>query len=212
MRPSCGVLFLAAVHHVSGHGSMIMPPSRNSIDSTLPAWSHGKHAMTGAIEPYSCVCKNGTSECNVGQACFWFTQGSSVGCRAATGNGTRMPNLDHCPDERPAGFDPLAMEGALHPRYRTVNLNATPGSIADIWKYNPWRAPGAAPVADSCGMAGGNTVEVFNAGAYNATEFAKQGDLGTKVLTPRPSGTVWKRGTVARTRWELTASHGGGYQ
>ena len=30
-------------------------------------------------------------------------------------------------------------------------------------------------------MAGGNTYEVFNAGAYNATKFAKQGDLGTKV-------------------------------
>ena len=61
-------------------------------------------------------------------------------------------------------------------------------------------------------MAGGNTFEVFNAGAYNDTVNAKQGDLGTKVLKPRPSGTVWKRGTVARTRWELTASHAGGYQ
>ena len=61
-------------------------------------------------------------------------------------------------------------------------------------------------------MAGGNTFEVFNAGAYNATVNAKQGDLGTKVLKPRPSGTVWKRGSVARARWELTAEHGGGYQ
>ena len=38
-----------------------------------------------------------------------------------------------------------------------------------------------APLADSCGMAGGNTFEVFNAGAYNTTVYAKQGDLGTKV-------------------------------
>lgn len=30
-------------------------------------------------------------------------------------------------------------------------------------------------------MAGGNTYEVFNAGAYNATRWAKQGDLGTQV-------------------------------
>ena len=103
------------------------------------------------------------------------------------------------------------MEGALDPKYRTVNLNSTPGTLEDIWKFNPWRAPGKAPVADSCGMAGGNTFEVFNAGAYNATKFARQGDLG-KVLPPRPSGTVWKRGTVARTRWQLTASHAGGYQ
>lgn len=61
------------------------------------------------------------------------------------------------------------------------------------------------------GMAGGNYFEVFNAGAYNATPNAKQGDLGTKVLKPRPSGTVWKRGSIQKTRWELTAAHGGGY-
>ena len=33
----------------------------------------------------------------------------------------------------------------------------------------PWQ-----PVFDSCGMAGGNSFEVFNAGAYNATPNAKQ--------------------------------------
>ena len=40
-------------------------------------------------------------------------QGTSIGCMNATGNGTRMPNLDHCPDERPAGFNPLTMKGAF---------------------------------------------------------------------------------------------------
>ena len=54
--------------------------------------------------------------------------------------------------------------------------------------------------------------QVFNAGAYKTTKFAKQGDLGTKVLEPRPSGTVWKRGEQVKPRWELTAAHGGGYQ
>ena len=29
----------------------------------------------------------------------------------ATGNGTRLPNLDHCPDEREPGFDPLKIDG-----------------------------------------------------------------------------------------------------
>lgn len=103
------------------------------------------------------------------------------------------------------------MEGALDPKYRTTNLDAVPGSISDIWKFNPWRAPGRGPTADPCGMAGGNTYEVFNAGAYNATKFAKQGDLGTEVLKPRPTGTVWARGQVHRTRLEVTATHGGGY-
>jgi hypothetical protein len=38
---------------------------------------------------------------------------------------------------------------------------------------SPWRAPGMAPVEHVCGMAGGSPVEVFNAGAYNTTIFAK---------------------------------------
>lgn len=174
-------------------------------------WADGKFPETGLIEPYTCRCNNGTDVCSSGQSCFWFTQGSSIGCLTADGNGTRLPNLDHCPGERAPDFDPLKIEGALNPKYRTVNVDSKPGSVADIWKFNPWRAPGKAPVADPCGMAGGNTYEVFNAGAYNATKFAKQGDLGTKVLKPRPTGTVWKSGGVERTRWELTAAHGGGY-
>ena len=50
-------------------------------------------------------------------------------------------------------------------------------------------APGHAPVFDACGMAGGSPVEVFNAGAYAATKFAKQGDLGSQV--PQRSSTRW---------------------
>ena len=63
---------------------------------------------------------------------------------------------------------------------------------------------------DACGMAGGVSVEMFNAAAYNLTKFAKQGDLGTAVLKPRPTGTVWKRGGTAKARWQITANHGGG--
>ena len=44
---------LAFLSAVSGHASLIMPPTRNSIDAELPAWSGGKHPMTGWIEPYS---------------------------------------------------------------------------------------------------------------------------------------------------------------
>ena len=78
--------------------------------------------------------------------------------------------------------------------------------------FNPWRAPGRAPVFDPCGKAGGSDHQAFNAGAYNTTIYAKQGDLGSVVLKPRPSGTVWTRGAVEKTRWQYTASHGGGYQ
>ena len=57
---------------------------------------------------------------------------------------------------------------------------------------------------DACGMAGGVSVEMFNAAAYNLTKFAKQGDLGTAVLKPRPTGTVWKRGGTAKARWQVS--------
>lgn len=41
------------------------------------------------------------------------------------------------------------------PRLRTMNTQAECGSPEDIYYYSPWRAPGAAPVIDSCGVAGG---------------------------------------------------------
>lgn len=121
------------------------------------------------------------------------------------GDGSRLPNYNHCPNE--------SIHSTLNdPMYRTANQDAEVGSEQDIYKWNPWRAPGKAPVFDSCGMAGGNYVEVFNAGAYNTTIYAKQGDLGSKVLKPRPMGVVWKRGSVAKARWQITALHGGGYR
>ena len=200
-------LLFAFVVAVNGHASLIMPPTRNAIDATLPAWSKGKHPSTGWIEPYDCSCTNGTHDCSNGQSCFWFSQGCTIGCDRCDGDGRRFPNYDHCP-----GAPNKPPPTYLDKRWWTANQNATPGSYADIFKFNPWRAPGKAPVFDACGMAGGNPTEVFNAGAYNTTKFAKQGDLGSEVLAPRPSGTVWKRGGTATARWQQTAAHGGGYQ
>jgi len=185
-----------------------MPPSRNAIDATLPSWSGGKHPATGWIEPYNCRCTNGTeAECNSGQACFWFSQGCTIGCAACDGDGARYPRYDHCP-----GTPDKPRPDYLDKKYWTANQHVQPGSFEDVWQFNPWRAPGRAPVWDACGMAGGVDHEVFNAGAYNATPFAKQGDLGSQVLPPRPSGTVWMRGGTAKARWQMTARHGGGYQ
>ena len=198
------------VAQAAGHASVIMPPTRNAIDSTLPAWSGGKHPNTGWIEPYNCKCTNSSeAECNSGQSCFWFSQGCTIGCAQCDGNGQRFPSWDHCPGTvKPSSF----IDGTyLDKRWWTANFHATPGSVDDIWRFHPWRAPGHAPVYDACGMAGGTPTEVFNAGAYNTTVHAKQGDLGSVVLPPRPSGTVWKRGGTAAARWQMTARHGGGY-
>ena len=44
------------------------------------------------------------------------------------------------------------------------------------------------------------------------TKHAKQGDLGSRTLPPRASGTVWAAGSVVEVSWNLLANHGGGYQ
>lgn len=45
------------------------------------------------------------------------------------------------------------------PHLRTYNRAAEAGSDADVYKHNPWRAPGFAPLFDPCGMAGGGPRE-----------------------------------------------------
>jgi len=200
--------FLAAQFEVvDAHGSMVMPPARNSIDAEDPRWAGGKHPETGTIQPYNCHCTNGTDLCDNGQSCFWFSNGCTPGCKACDGNGNRYPNFDHCPDEEKG----LAPADLLLKKYWTGDKTWAENTTYDIFKFNPWRAPGKAPVFDSCGMAGGRTTEAFNAAAFNTTAFASMGDLGTAVLAPRPTGTVWKRGGTAKTRWQITANHGGGY-
>ena len=49
----------------------------------------------------------------------------------------------------------LGFNDTLPDYARSVNRNAVRGSEFDIYRHNPWRAPGAAPVADACGLAGG---------------------------------------------------------
>lgn len=84
-------------------------------------------------------------------------------------------------------------------------------SKEDVTRFNPWRAPGTAPTFDPCGMAGGGPTFGVESGAYNATTFAKQGDLGSH-LPENPTGTVWKAGGLGLTGWFIRANHGGGYQ
>ena len=143
------LLLSSVIGMAAGHASLIMPPSRNNIDSETPAWSHGKHPMTGWIQPYNCRCTNGTeAECNSGQGCFWFSQGAgtegggrrccpsltdlsvraagcTIGCKECDGQGARIPKWDHCPMDsiKPTVNDPI---------YRSMNQNATVGSPEDM--------------------------------------------------------------------------------
>lgn len=98
------------------------------------------------------------------------------------------------------------------PALRSVNRDAVAGSPQDIYKHNPWRAPGSAPVGDACGLAGGTPwlPEVGEAGDYTNTKFAHHGMNGTK-LPPMDTGVIWKIGGSAEVAWQVENNHGGGY-
>lgn len=97
------------------------------------------------------------------------------------------------------------------PLHRTVNRNAVAGSAEDWTRFNPWRAPGAAPVYDPCGRASGGPHATGGHGEFTNTTYAKIGDMGS-TLPHFPSGAVWKAGSTVQTMWSLRANHGGGYQ
>ena len=93
------------------------------------------------------------------------------------------------------------------PAVRSVNTGAACGAEDDWYFYSPWRAPGAAPVFDSCGMAGGHKPPQGGfGGIYVNTSHAKLGDKGTEVLPKAPSGTTWAAGRSYEVTWTIEAN------
>eukprot|EP00037_Helgoeca_nana_P000520 m.22090 g.22090 ORF g.22090 m.22090 type:complete len:364 (+) comp10631_c0_seq1:17-1108(+) len=198
-----------------GHGFTIYPPSRNSIDKDLPLFANGtfpqangKPGCTEGEGACGCWCNNGTDGCEPGQSCFWFSQGCSIGCPTCLGvDGSARWQKDLCNNS--------AQATVCNPLLRTYNQGAECNSEKDIYRHNPWRHPGTAPVFDACGRAGGGIVggKVGGGAAfYIETIHAKEGDLGSKVLPPAPSGVAYKAGGVFEATWGMRANHGGGYQ
>ena len=189
-----------------------------------------RHPMTGTIQPYNCRCTNGTSECNNGQSCFWFSQGCTIGCPNCDSNGTRIPGWDHCPEVSKSNITRLL------PKYRTANQGAAVGTVADVFRFNPWSAPGTAPVLVSlvnsvqqCRLASADASMPTNVqpncirtrvgwrAALRRPHLTRQSTL---PLSSRSKATteqlylnhgppaLLKRGTQSECSW--TANHGGG--
>lgn len=97
-----------------------------------------------------------------------------------------------------------------NPEYRTIFQEIEVGSEADIFRTNPWRAPGTAPVFGSgCGMNGGGEGVYFslpNSGANPDVEPSIDG-----AALPPKEGAVWARGSAQEVVHAITANHGGGY-
>lgn len=184
---------------------------RNAVDRNLPAWRGGKfgnqtceHVAAPTHTCWGCDCENGTEACQIGQTCVWFSQGCSIGCKSCDGGESNPNYKDRCG----SGMKPTNND----PKFRTYNRNAVAMSKEDLYQFNPWRAPGNAPVYDPCGMAGGGPTWVSTGLSYVDTKFAKQGDLGSQVLPPNPTGIVWPTGSTVEAKWSIRANHGGGYQ
>ena len=211
----------------TAHNMLITPKPRNAIDSELPEWHGGiapytwdpsgggrhpfpKANYSPAVDGYfPCACRNGTvgTACESAQTCLWFSVGCTIGCKECDGGsqGGANPNAkDRCGG---------GMKATLNdPKYRTLNRDAPAGSDADWTKFNPWRAPGNAPVYDPCGMAGGAPHPTPGHGEFTDTVYAKFGDRGSKVLPKYPTGTMWEAGATVQTMQSIRANHGGGYQ
>ena len=179
-----------------GHGAIVSPRSRNSIDYLV-----GVNVPEHWLGDRDCTNITG-GPCNNGQAAFWYSQGCFIGC----------PLCDHLSGRRQVDLCGLGANATLDPRLRTVNLDAPAGSELDIYRHNPWRAPGTAPVADACGLAGGTPwpQEVAEAGVYTTTKFAHHGMRGT-ALPPMDTGVRWRVGGEAEVTWQVENNHGGGY-
>jgi len=178
---------------VAGHGSLVSPRARNSIDYLAQVNTESCANITGA-------------PCHNGEASFWYSQGCFIGC----------PTCDHMSGRQQVDLCGLGKKATLNdPNLRSVNRNATAGSPEDIYKHNPWRAPGNAPVADACGLAGGTPWggDVSEEGVYTNTSFAHHGMKGT-TLKPLPDYVPpsWTIGGEVEVTWQIRNNHGGGYQ
>jgi len=79
---------------------------------------------------------------------------------------------------------------------------------ADSMKYNPWRAPGYAPVESPCGLAGGYSKPIRGNGGYPPAG-VEAGFDGR--LMPESPKSIWPAGSSQEVATSVTANHGGGY-
>lgn len=185
------VLLACAFALVQGHGSMNIPLPRNN-DGLQPI-----DTAPGASSGPSCL----------GDACGWFAAGCFVGCPVCSNasSGAEVPSYPSM-DPSTSGGNCEPLTPTLPDKYRTYNA-AGKSSNGDWTATHPWRAPGRAPMGDSCG----------NSGAY----YVGPGVPGYEPLypgskIPRTSNNVeqidWKRGEIVEAGWSLWSNHGGGYQ
>jgi len=100
------VFVVCMIALVAGHGAMVHPRSRNSVD-----YNEKQHGTTTWA-----WCQNLTgAECNNGQSAYWYSQGCFIGCKAC----------DHESGRRQTDLCKKGFVGQIPDSAISVNRNAT---------------------------------------------------------------------------------------
>eukprot|EP00658_Telonema_sp_P-2_P049544 TRINITY_DN3768_c0_g2_i5.p1 TRINITY_DN3768_c0_g2~~TRINITY_DN3768_c0_g2_i5.p1 ORF type:complete len:285 (-),score=64.54 TRINITY_DN3768_c0_g2_i5:53-907(-) len=102
--PCFCLMLLASLDGVMGHAAMAHPRPRNAIDGSLPPWTNWSYPCDATHQGDMCAitfCEDGHNcqgSCAIsahdgpdkltasnGQACYWFSNGCTVGCDACDG-------------------------------------------------------------------------------------------------------------------------------
>lgn len=100
----------------------------------------------------------------------------------------------------------------MEPTITDPELRTYSGKLANFaMDHTPWRAPGFAPVYDSCGIASGVPAGV-DPGPINPTPSGVKQGMSMQKL-PQASGAKeqWPAGSTQEVSWRVDANHGGGY-
>lgn len=137
----------------------------------------------------------------LGDSCGWFQAGCFIGCDVCS-NASSGAEVPCYPKDDPSTANCELLEPTLPDEFRTYNRRSL-SPFGDWTASHPWRAPGRAPIGDSCGVSGAYQVGPGVSGYQPMYP-------GSRIAATAP--TQWKAGEIAEVGWSIWSNHGGGYQ
>merc|ERR1740121_1100503 len=187
------VLSLLLVGSAEGHGTLTNPPPRTGQNMKEAGLCPGMWVPT----PIGPAPRASRGHATHNGTCDWYSQGCQPGCRECNVKCSHVA----------AAFGLCCGIGkTMSPTWSDPELRTYQnfGGIFDIgMRYNPWRAPGFAPVLDPCGVITGNQP------GEHVDDAPKPGTRGSDL--PATQGPTWSAGSIQDVSWSLYANHGGGY-
>ena len=143
-------------------------------------------------------------------SCLWYSVGCVPGCERCEGAG-KVLYLDPARDVPSCNASSIT-EPTLPEYARSWNVGNV-SQRGDWTRFSPWRSPGAAPVADPCGMASGYYFDGLPPGAYpyDLPLGHAYGDRGS-ALPQVGDAARWSAGDTVELSYGIWANHGGGIQ